>query len=215
MSRFTGPMKRAALAIRDEKMEMCFFRIDENDLRQRANDIACYKIGPLTSGQSDNLAVFLQRVLTHQAGHHRRCPSMVDFIAAVADRDFVEAARIRLAQAIVEREALGADVVVTVWATDPYRIGEHEWRLRVKSVTSRVHPCLDGRYTEYQWRARRPGEPWESDRNWPSYNGNDGVYGGCPRSLVKIFRDHEGAIGAALRGEDPANISPPQLSLAI
>jgi hypothetical protein len=43
-------------------------------------------------------------------------------------------------------------------------------------------------------------EPWKSEEDWPSYNINDGMYAGLPRTLKKLYERHEAEIKSALRG---------------
>src|SRR5689334_8485785 len=100
-----------------------------------------------------------------------------------------------------------------LYATPPMRIGKHEWRMTVQ-------PSRYGRgnVTEYQWRpadaSARPEEyrvPWKGEEDWPRYNSHDGMYAGLPRTLKKLYGQHEAEIKAALKGTTPP--ADPQLPL--
>jgi hypothetical protein len=90
-----------------------------------------------------------------------------------------------------------------IYATPPMTIGKHEWRLI-------VYPSNygHGNVTEYQWRQLpMSGLPewtqpqhWRHEQDWPSYNHNDGMYAGMPRTLKKLYERHEAEIKAALQG---------------
>ena len=72
------------------------------------------------------------------------------------------------------------------------RIGKHEWRIGV-----RVQPIggKPERVTFYEWRrvedrhgmCNRPAQAWSSALNWPTYNVNDGMWGGMPRGLRTLY----------------------------
>jgi len=75
----------------------------------------------------------------------------------------------------------------------PARIGKHFWRIIVYS-----HPSY-GRCTEYQFKRDDDYDCWHEDKRWPSYNSNDGMYMGCPKSIAaKVYYPNEAAIKAAL-----------------
>lgn len=76
----------------------------------------------------------------------------------------------------------------------PVKIGDHEWRVVVKDSG------FYGRVTEYQYRYAG-AERWRPDTEWPTYNSNDGMYAGCPKSLAtRVYRANKLAIDAALYG---------------
>lgn len=83
-----------------------------------------------------------------------------------------------------------------LYETPTATVGRHEWRLQVY-----VHPP-HGRCARYRWR--RAGDTvWREDREWPSFDGNDGVTGGLPRRLATLFARHRAAVRAALEGRPP------------
>ena len=81
--------------------------------------------------------------------------------------------------------------------SDPMRVGKHEWRLTLYRTTRHDRPLIG-----YEWR-RTDGTPirrscpggvyfldgstWMPDKDWPSYNHNDGQYAGLPRTLRKLW----------------------------
>lgn len=82
------------------------------------------------------------------------------------------------------------------YATPAVVIGRHQWRMVVKDSV------YGGRSTEYQWRSTG-SQPWRPDKEWPSYNSNDGTYAGCPHSLRdRIWEPNLMAIQAALDGKN-------------
>ena len=95
-----------------------------------------------------------------------------------------------------------------LFGSAPAVIGENEWRVIVRPSV------LDGRCTEYQWR-RIGSLPWRQAGEWPTFNHNDGLYMGCPRSLAdKVFFPNQPAIEAAL-GKPPAAATGQQLDLPL
>lgn len=83
-----------------------------------------------------------------------------------------------------------------LYAAPVERIGRHEWMLRVD-----IDACY-GNCTRYRWR--RVGEiVWREEREWPTYDSNNGATGGLPRRLSRYFQRHRGAIEAALEGATP------------
>lgn len=96
------------------------------------------------------------------------------------------------------------------YASPVVLIGAHEWRVLVISSDdmSSDAPC---RVSHSQWR--RSGEAdWNSYRDWPSYDFNDGVFGGLPRTLsTKLYDRFRRDIDAALLGVAPE--PRPQLDL--
>jgi len=82
----------------------------------------------------------------------------------------------------------------TLFKSEPMKVGKHEWRLIVYD-----HPHYE-RCTDYEWRPTYidldvlgyiPPDPWQSMKEWPRYNFNDGMHAGCPKSLVKLYRKHK------------------------
>ncbi len=70
------------------------------------------------------------------------------------------------------------------------RIGKTDWRVLV------YRSLLYGPCTTYVWRRGRGH--WESETCWPTYNGNDGTYGGLPKSLPKLYEKYRREINLAL-----------------
>lgn len=88
--------------------------------------------------------------------------------------------------------------------TAPLRIGKHDWRMRFKE-----NPYEKGRLTfVYEWRkaattvcgiACEPGY-WRDQHAWPTYDTNNGMTGGMPKTLVKLWEANK----HLLRSEPPA-----------
>ena len=81
--------------------------------------------------------------------------------------------------------------------SEPMKIGKHEWRLTLYRSPHHDRPLIG-----YEWRRtdgrpirrrcpggdyRLDGSTWMRDRDWPSYNHNDGEWGGMPRTLRKLW----------------------------
>lgn len=95
-----------------------------------------------------------------------------------------------------------------LFVSPPAVIGDHEWRVIVRPGV------VDGRCTEYQWR-RIGSRAWRPASEWPTYNDNDGLYMGCPRSLAdRVFFPNQPAIEAALTQRPTAPIGH-QLAFAL
>uniref|UniRef100_A0A6M3JTI5 Uncharacterized protein n=1 Tax=viral metagenome TaxID=1070528 RepID=A0A6M3JTI5_9ZZZZ len=69
---------------------------------------------------------------------------------------------------------------MNLFESEPMKIGKHQWR-----VTVYTHPSY-GNCSEYEWRYDEH-DRWKSMREWPRYDSNDGMYSGCPRTLVKLY----------------------------
>ena len=79
------------------------------------------------------------------------------------------------------------------YESTPALIGKHFWRIIVYSHDA------GKRYTEYQFKRDDGCDYWHEDKRWPSYNSNDGMYMGCPKSIAaKVYYPNEVAIKAAL-----------------
>lgn len=83
------------------------------------------------------------------------------------------------------------------YTSPPYPIGRHFWRFVVKQS------LYYGRVSEYQWSTTQAGE-YRPDKDWPTYDSNDGIYAGCPHGLRRIFDTHRNEIDAALYDRAPA-----------
>lgn len=79
------------------------------------------------------------------------------------------------------------------YATNPMKIGKHEWRCLVVDVNflGRIERC-----TRYQFRA--PGGNWQVSSKWPSYNHND-TYDGLPKSVYCLYEKNYPQIQAYLQ----------------
>ena len=73
--------------------------------------------------------------------------------------------------------------------SSPLRIGKTDWRLVVHRGSYGV--CVD-----YQWR-RYDDDPWCSAESWPSYNGNDGMFAGLPKTLRTLWEREQASIAQA------------------
>ena len=81
------------------------------------------------------------------------------------------------------------------FVSEPVRIGKHDWRVLV-----------DYRgFTIYEFRCltlgcaynHSPGR-WHDYRDWPRYDRDDGMYGGMPKTLVKLWDVNKAAISPLL-----------------
>lgn len=107
---------------------------------------------------------------------------------------------------------------MTHFTSKPMTIGKHEWRIIVFDYGGNdywppVAPC---RCTRYEWRNLcdvKDGTrfDWRNETQWPSYNHNDGTYGGLPKTLRTLWERNRVAVQAALKGEPIPD--DPQLSL--
>ena len=75
------------------------------------------------------------------------------------------------------------------------QIGKHEWRAVVYQGDIYPTPSSD-----FEWR-KQPEDQWRSMNEWPTVNHNDGMYAGCPKSLVRLYNNNRSAIKAALTGK--------------
>ena len=78
------------------------------------------------------------------------------------------------------------------YASEPIKIGKHDWRVIV--VDSRFG---NSRCTEYQWRGMFGY--WRSSRDWPSYDINNGMTLGLPKTLAKLYEREKDALSAVLK----------------
>lgn len=78
------------------------------------------------------------------------------------------------------------------YASQPMTIGKHDWRVIV--TDSRFG---NSRCTEYQWRRGR--EDWRPSKSWPTYDINNGMTLGLPKSLAKLYAREKIALDAALK----------------
>jgi hypothetical protein len=94
------------------------------------------------------------------------------------------------------------------FASEPVKIGKHEWRVIVRPCNANHADIL---VTEYQWReALHPQLPatwvdsWKSEVYWPTYNADDGTHAGCPKSIAKkVWEPNKKKIEELLKGGKP------------
>ena len=78
------------------------------------------------------------------------------------------------------------------------RIGKREWRAVVYDAKGYLGANA---FTDYEWRywyKTEYREQWESMTTYPTYNGNDGMYSGCPKQLRKLYDAYCAEINHAL-----------------
>lgn len=87
------------------------------------------------------------------------------------------------------------------YESPPMRIGDHDWRIVV--MPSRF-PQGAPLVTEYQFRRAIPfgsniaSERWIPDRDWPTYDSDNGVTAGLPVSLRRLFDREKAEVYRAL-----------------
>ena len=92
----------------------------------------------------------------------------------------------------------------------PMKIGPKEWRIVV--YTERDHETE--MTTDYEWRYpvyknRQSGQvieeasQWSSMRYWPTYNGNDGMFAGCPHTLRKLYEKYQKQVDDLMNNPKP------------
>ena len=68
----------------------------------------------------------------------------------------------------------------------PMKIGKHEWRLVKVRGKYGIHAGQI--YVEYEWRDPRCYDSrWIEANRWPRYDFNNGMTGGLPKSLRKLY----------------------------
>ena len=84
------------------------------------------------------------------------------------------------------------------YASAPFVIGNHEWQITVSPCThglSNILPKTDANQFETNYYWRPIGQTvWQHMQRWPTYNLNDGMYGGCPRGLATLFEREKPAL---------------------
>lgn len=92
-------------------------------------------------------------------------------------------------------------------------IGKHEW---VMVIQPSRWPA-GTRVLEYYWRplpVLGHAYSWRHAEQWPSYNHNDGQYGGMPRTLRTYWESHRTAVRSWIeQGHAPAPRAIPQMEL--
>ena len=78
-----------------------------------------------------------------------------------------------------------------IYQSSEMLIGKHRWRIQVFA-----HPSY-GACTRYQWYDNHL-RFWKDEEQWPTYNHNDGCHAGIPKTLSKLYYQHEGPIHEAL-----------------
>jgi len=81
-----------------------------------------------------------------------------------------------------------------IYATPACKIGVHEWRYVVYRNRRGSPPMT------YHWR-RIGNVLWQDQEQWPTYNHNDGMYAGCPKSCADIYRKYFDKINKAMGGD--------------
>jgi hypothetical protein len=76
-----------------------------------------------------------------------------------------------------------------LYQTPTMQIDDTIWRLIVYR-----HPAY-GPCTRYEFQV---SGHWRPQTEWPTYNSDDGKYAGLPRSLRRLFFDHQTKVEAAL-----------------
>jgi hypothetical protein len=75
------------------------------------------------------------------------------------------------------------------------------------------------RFTQYEWR-RMPQDAyeqavldtrWQSYRQWPTYDFNDGTWGGLPHSLRKMYERNRAVVEALLTRQPVPDPAQPEL----
>lgn len=88
--------------------------------------------------------------------------------------------------------------------TEPVKIGSHQWRLVV------LENACYGPVTQFQFRRNDAESQWGTERQWPTWNGNDTNCGLPPSLGEKIYQPHKALIEQALAR---MVVQPPQMSL--
>ena len=74
------------------------------------------------------------------------------------------------------------------YRSPPRKIGKHEWRMVVYRAR---YPVGDRRaFIGYEWRRLDNPDRYRRDVDWPRYNSDD-TYSGMPKTLSKIWKEHE------------------------
>ena len=97
---------------------------------------------------------------------------------------------------LADPSAFNYGLNVILWSSPVRLIGKHYWRLTIYR-----NPNLNSgkRLFGYEW-VRRPENTsggiripwpirWKRDVAWPRYSSNDGMYGGMPRGLLRLYHD--------------------------
>lgn len=92
-----------------------------------------------------------------------------------------------------------------LYQSAPMTIGKKEWRLVVYDACGYLGAKA---FTDYEWREPAwntlpPGD-WHSMKAWPTYNSNDGMYSGCPRTLRKLWDREKSRVLPFLQEETEA-----------
>ena len=93
-----------------------------------------------------------------------------------------------------DHSAFNYGLNVILWRSPVRLIGKHYWRLTVYR-----NPNLNSgkRLFGYEWVRRDPAiagiiwplRRWKRDVDWPRYSSYDGMYGGMPRGLLRLYHD--------------------------
>jgi len=86
-----------------------------------------------------------------------------------------------------------------IYTTPALKVGKYKWRIIVFEMSDALVNWQTGergpeRYTRYQYL----DGVWRSETSHPHYDSNDGMWGGLPKRLKKIYDAHEPEIRIAL-----------------
>ena len=92
------------------------------------------------------------------------------------------------------------------FTSEPMKIGKKEWRVVVYDAQAYLDTYA---FSDYEWRypayinqqtgqVIQAADPWRSMADWPTYNSNDGMYAGCPKTLRRLYDQHRPEIEKAL-----------------
>ena len=82
-----------------------------------------------------------------------------------------------------------------VFTSEPMRIGKTDWRFIIRyNETYKDHtPYYTTGFQWYEPACHCLDAEWRSERAWPRYDINDGMHGGLPKTLKKLWEREEKA----------------------
>lgn len=78
-----------------------------------------------------------------------------------------------------------------LYISEPMKIGKHIWRM----VFSKAKDTFT-----YEWKSAEYSDHWRTQSSWATYDFNDGIYLGLPKSLVKLYQREEPTLLAYSKG---------------